>query len=124
MASSVSGPGSETPLVRSAREIIRVALTAVYRVPPEDTERLERELLAWFDRLRRRPGAPATIDLLRTQLVSMACRIAHVYWEGQTAELPPADRRLERTLALGPDVVASELEARLSKKGSKGAADS
>lgn len=123
MVASSSGDG-ETPLVRSAREIIRAALTAVYRVPPADSARLEGELLVWFDRLRRRPGAAPSVAALRMQLVSMACRVAHIYWTGQSGETPPADQRLERTLTLGPDVMAMELEARLAKKGSGGKAES
>jgi len=124
MAGSSSGDGEETPLARSAREIVRAALTAVYRVPPADAQRLEGELLVWFDRLRRRPGAATTIAALRVQLVSMACRVAHIYWTGQAGETPRADQRLERTLTLGPDVMAMELEARLVKKGSGGKAES
>jgi hypothetical protein len=124
MAVNSSGTGEETPLVRSAREIIRVALSTVYRVPPDDAARLEGELLVWFDRLRRRPGAPTTVAALRMQLVSMACRVAHIYWTGQGGESPPADQRVERTLTLGPEVVATELEARLAKKGSEGKTES
>jgi hypothetical protein len=120
----MAAQSEETPLVRSAREIIRVALCKVYRVPPADAAQLEAELLVWFDRLRRRPGASTGLAALRTQLVSTACRVAHIYWTAQAGEAPLADQRVERTLALGPEVVATELEARLAKKGSQGKADS
>lgn len=120
VAANSSGTGEETPLARSAREIVRVVLATVYRVPAGDAARLEGELLIWFDRLRRRPGAPSALEALRTQLVSMACRVAHIYWTGQAGQAPSADPRIERTLALGPDVVATEFEARLLEKGSGG----
>jgi hypothetical protein len=38
--------------------------------------------------------------------------------------MPPGDQRVERTLTLGPEVVATELEARLAKKGSEGKTES
>jgi hypothetical protein len=123
MTSSSSGGGEETALLRSAREIIRMALITLYRVPPLDAARLEAELLVWFDRLRRRPGAAATVAALRGQLVSMTCRVAHIYWTGRAGEASPADRRVERTLALGPEVVAAELESRLAGEGSGGKAE-
>jgi hypothetical protein len=108
-------PGEETPLARSAREIVHVALITLYRVPPADAAHLEAELLIWFDRLRRRPGAPPTLAILRTQLVSMACEVAHMYWTGQLEQTRLSDNRVERTLQLGPKVVAMELESRLSR---------
>jgi hypothetical protein len=123
MAGKSPDDGEQTPLNRSAREIIRVALITLYRVPSLDAARLESELLVWFDRLHRRPGAATTIAALRAQLVSMACRVAHIYWTGRAAETQPADQRLERTLALGPEVVAAELESRLVKKESDGSTE-
>jgi hypothetical protein len=120
MADESPGDREQTPLNRSAREIIRMALITLYRVPPADAARLESELLVWFDRLRRRPGAPMTIAVLRAQLVAMACRVAHIYWTGQVGQSVATDQRVARTLALGPEVVAAELESRLDKKGPEG----
>lgn len=116
MSEDSSGRG-DSPLLRSAREIVRLVLSSLYRVAPPDAGRLERELLSWFDRLRRRPGAPQTVALLRSQLIVMACRVAHVYWTSQPEVPLNGDDHLERTLALGPDAAASELEARLAGSG-------
>jgi hypothetical protein len=123
MAGGSSGSDEQSPLLRSAREIIRLALVTLYRVPVVDAANLESELLVWFDRLRRRAGAATTAATLRGQLVSMACRVAHIYWTGKLGEAGSGDRRVERTLALGPEVVATELEARLSEKESGGKAE-
>jgi hypothetical protein len=120
MADESPGDREQTPLHRSAREIIRMALITLYRVPPADAARLESELLVWFDRLCRRAGAPMTIAVLRAQLVAMACRVAHIYWTGEVGQSVATDQRVARTLALGPEIVAAELESRLAKKGSEG----
>ncbi len=109
-----SASGGETPLLRSAKEILRLTLGTLYRIPPSDCARFERELLVWFDRLRRRPGAPKDIPSLRSQLIVMACRAGHVYWTSQPDAVPAGDRQIDRTLALGPDAVAAELESRLA----------
>ena len=97
-------------LVQQAFGVVETTLQTQYHLPAEDASRLEKEVLEWFDRLSRRPGSPSSPALLRLQLVSMTCKIGHVYWVGKLGGNPPNDERVRRTLALGPEIVAIELE--------------
>jgi hypothetical protein len=90
--------------------LVESALLSHYRLPRDDASHLERELLEWFDRLRRRPGTPRSADLLKAQLISMTCKVGHVYWAGKLGPKDPQDESLKRTLALGPEIIAIEIE--------------
>ncbi len=94
-------------------EVIESALLTQYGVPREDAARLEQELFQWFDRLSRRPGSPDSVRALRPQLIAMSCRVGHIYWAGKLDSEQPGDERVKRTLALGPDVIAFEIERRI-----------
>lgn len=107
-----NGSGEEElrAVVRQALGVVETTLRTHYRLPPEDAAQLEREVLEWFDRLSRRPGSPSSPTLLRLQLVSMTCKIGHVYWVGKLGGNQPHDEHVRRTLTLGPEIVAIELE--------------
>lgn len=100
-------------LFRDSLEVIHSTLVSLYGVPSDDATRLEEELLAWFDRFARRPGTLESLPGLRPHLVSMACKIGHVYWSGKTESEQPRDESARRSLALGPEIIAIEIESRL-----------
>jgi hypothetical protein len=106
-------------IVRQAFGVVETTLQMHYRVPSEDAGRIEREVLEWFDRLSRRPGSPSSPELLRLQLVSMTCKIGHVYWVGKLGGNQPDDEYVRRTLALGPEIVAIEIEQHFGEHGTK-----
>lgn len=97
-----------------ALETIDTALASLYSVPREDATKIEQGLLDWFRRYARRPGSARPVSSLRGDLIMMACRAGHVYSVAQF-ELPTSDVR-ERSLALGPEVIASELLDGLEKR--------
>jgi hypothetical protein len=99
-------------LARSSA-LVESTLVSDYGLPKEEAERLARELSEWFDRLTRRPGTPTSLVALRAQLVSMTCKVGHVYWSGKLGTANPVNETLKRTLALGPEVIAFEVEKRL-----------
>jgi hypothetical protein len=96
-------------IISKAERLIESTLLTDYAVPREEALRLEQELFTWFDRLSRRPGVPATSKALRSHLISMTCKVGHVFWSGRLNEVP-ADERVKRALALGPEIIAIELE--------------
>jgi hypothetical protein len=92
-----------------ALETIDNALISLYVVPREDATKIEQGLLDWFRRYARRPGSARPASSLRADLIMMACRAGHVYSFAQfDQETPAADVR-ERSLALGPEVIAKEI---------------
>lgn len=93
--------------------LIEATLVTTYGVPRAEATRLGQELCEWFDRLARRPGSPASLQGLRSQLLSMVCKVGHVYWAGKMDGTPPSSETVKRTLALGPEVIAIEIENRL-----------
>ena len=90
-------------------ETIDTALTSLYGVQREDATRIERGLLDWFGRYARRPGSARPVSSLRSDLITMACRAGHVYSIAQLDQQAPLDDFRERSLALGPEVIAKEL---------------
>jgi hypothetical protein len=90
-------------------ETIDTALASLYGVSREDATKIEQGLLDWFRRYARRPGSARPVNLLRTDLVVMACRAGHVYSAAQTDQLVSTPDVRERSLALGPEVIAKEL---------------
>ena len=106
-------------LFKVTEQVIDSTLTSVYGIPSDDAAQLELELFAWFDRFARRPGTPDSLISLRPHLLSMACKIAHVYWSGRADASLVGDERVRRSLALGPEVVASEIEERLQRGSSE-----
>lgn len=99
-----------------ALETIDSALASLYGVPREDATKIEQGLLDWFRRYARRPGSARPINSLRTDLVMMACRAGHVYSVAQFDQQVPASDVRERSLALGPEVIAKELLEVLEKR--------
>ena|ERR1700730_7234872 len=103
-------------IIAKASRLIGSALESEYGVPHEEALHLEQELFTWFDRLSRRPGVPESQRALRSHLISMTCKVGHVYWSGRVGE-PVIDERVKRSLALGPEVIAIELEKRIELPG-------
>jgi hypothetical protein len=101
-------------IISKASRLIESTLVTDYAVPREEALRLEQELFTWFDRLSRRPGVPASSRTLRSHLISMTCKVGHVYWSGRLDEIP-GDERVKRNLALGPEIIAIELEKRIDE---------
>jgi hypothetical protein len=102
-------------IISKDSRLIESTLVTDYAVPREEALRLEQELFTWFDRLSRRPGVPDTRKALRAHLISMTCKVGHVYWSGRPEV--PADERVKRALALGPEIIAIELEKRIEETG-------
>ncbi|MGH9316849.1 MAG: hypothetical protein ACRD1P_07070 [Thermoanaerobaculia bacterium] len=96
-------------------ETIGTALTSLYGVPREDATKIEQGLLEWFRRYARRPGSARPAQSLRSDLIVMACRTGHVYSTAQLGEPTPAIEVRERSLALGPEVIAKEILESLRK---------
>jgi len=99
-------------ILSGTSRLVESALTVDYGVPREEALRLEQELFVWFDRLSRRPGVPESQRGLRSHLISMTCKVGHVYWCGRIGDVP-TDERVKRSLALGPEIIAIELEKRV-----------
>jgi len=99
-------------ILSKTSRLIDSALVLDYGVPSDEALRLEQELFTWFDRLSRRPGAPESWQALRFHLISMTCKVGHIYWSGRIGELP-SDERVKRSLALGPEIIAIEVERRI-----------
>lgn len=93
---------------------VDAALTSLYGVPREDATKIEQGLLDWFRRYARRPGSARPANSLRMDLIMMACRAGHVYLSGQTGQAVSSDAR-ERSLALGPEVIAKEILENLER---------
>jgi hypothetical protein len=108
----LSREGRVRSILSGTSQLIDSALVIDYGVPSDEAFRLEQELFTWFDRLSRRPGVPESWQALRFHLISMTCKIGHIYWAGRIGE-HPTDERVKRSLALGPEVIAIEMEKRL-----------
>ena len=94
--------------------LIDRALVSNYRLAPSEARQVEAKLYEWFERFCRRPGSNRSIELLRSELVLMACRAGHVY---SLAKIDSAgDDGLQRSLTLGPEVIAIEIENGLSRR--------
>jgi hypothetical protein len=105
----LSRSGRVQRIISKASKLIESTLTSDYGVPKDEALRLEGELFTWFDRLSRRPGVPDSARTLRSHLISMTCKVGHIYWAGRIGE-KPTDERVKRALALGPEIIAIELE--------------
>jgi hypothetical protein len=98
-------------------ETIDTALTSLYGVRREDATKIEQGLLDWFRRYARRPGSARPASSLRSDLIMMACRAGHVYSVAQFDQQTPTSDVRERSLALGPEVIAKELLESLERRG-------
>jgi hypothetical protein len=97
-------------------ETIDTALTSLYGVSREDATKIEQGLLDWFRRYARRPGSARPASSLRSDLIMMACRAGHVYSVAQFDGQVSAPEVRERSLALGPEVIAREILEGLEKR--------
>jgi hypothetical protein len=105
-------------LTETARAV-ESTLLSYYALPADEAHKIEEELFLWFERLSRRPGVPDSFRDLRTHLLSMTCKVGHVYWIGKSDLELPKNEMLRRTLALGPEIIASELEKEIEDQESK-----
>ncbi len=97
-------------ILTGTTRVVESTLRSYYALPTEEAHKIEEELSLWFERLSRRPGVPDSFRVLRAHLLSMTCKVAHVYWVGKSESELPKNEMLRRTLALGPEIIASELE--------------
>ena len=93
-----------------ALPLIHSALLHQYGLPRAEAREIEECLRQWFQAFVRRPGSPLTADLLKPHLFSMACHAGHVYWSGKPPEETPKEGSVRRSLSLGPQRIAVELE--------------
>lgn len=90
--------------------LIDSALTHQYGLARDEATEVEGCLYEWFHGFVRRPGTPRTDETLRPHLIMMACQAAHVYRSGKLSERSPVSEDVRRSLALGPQQIAIELE--------------
>jgi hypothetical protein len=103
-----------------ALETIDLALTSLYGVAREDATKIEQGLLDWFRRYARRPGSARPATSLRSDLVMMACRAGHVYSAARFDETSATPEVRERSITLGPEVIAKELLDGLDNRDHEG----
>ena len=119
MSSTFSGRNKEVASVfGQILPLIERALVSNYRLPPKEATEVEQRLYDWFQRFCRRPGSRRP-DSLRSELLLMACRAGHVYSVSRLEDLLARDDRLNRSLTLGPEVIAIEIERGLDKPKSQ-----
>jgi hypothetical protein len=90
--------------------LIDSALLQHYGLSRSEATEVEDCLHDWFHGFVRRPGTPCTLAQLRPHLLAMACNAGHVYWSGKIAAEVPLDGNVQRSLTLGPQRIAVELE--------------
>jgi hypothetical protein len=115
MSSTFTGKNKEAASVfGQILPLIEKALVTNYRLPPKEATEVEQRLYDWFQRFCRRPGSRQP-ESLRSELLLMACRAGHVYSVSRLEDLLSEDERLKRSLTLGPEVIAIEIERGLDK---------
>lgn len=115
MSSTFTGKNKEAASVfGQILPLIERALVTNYRLPPNEATEVEQRLYDWFQRFCRRPGSRQP-ESLRSELLLMACRAGHVYSVSRLEDLLSEDERLKRSLTLGPEVIAIEIERGLDK---------
>jgi hypothetical protein len=118
LTSGFSGKANEAASVfGQILPLIERALVSNYRLPPRAASEVEQRLYDWFQRFCRRPGSRRP-ESLRSELLLMACRAGHVYSVSQLEEFLASDELLKRSLTLGPEVIAIEIEKGLDKSRS------
>jgi hypothetical protein len=116
MASGFTGNNSEAASVfGQLLPLIERALLSNYRLPPREANEVEQRLYDWFQRYCRRPGSRQP-ESLRSELLLMACRAGHVYSVSRLEDFLATDERLQRSLTLGPEIIAIEIEKGLDKR--------
>jgi len=115
MASGFTGNNSEAASVfGQLLPLIERALLSNYRLPPREANEVEQRLYDWFQRYCRRTGSRHP-ESLRSELLLMACRAGHVYSVSRLEDFLATDERLKRSLTLGPEIIAIEIEKGLDK---------
>ncbi len=121
MSSTFSGRNKEAASVfGQILPLIERALVTNYRLPPREANEVEQRLYDWFQRFCRRPGSRRP-ESLRSELLLMACRAGHVYTMSRLEDVLARDERLTRSLELGPEVIAIEIERGIDKPKDPGA---
>jgi hypothetical protein len=115
MSSTFTGRNKEAASVfGQILPLIERALVTNYRLPPKEASEVEQRLYDWFQRFCRRPGSRRP-ESLRSELLLMACRAGHVYTMSRLEDMLRGDERLARSLELGPEVIAIEIERGIDK---------
>ena len=114
MSPSSTGNKEAASVFGQILPLIEKALVTNYRLPPKEASEVEQRLYDWFQRFCRRPGSRSP-ESLRSELLLMACRAGHVYSVSRLEDLLADDERLKRSLTLGPEVIAIEIERGLDK---------
>lgn len=96
--------------------LIDSALVRHYRLSQDKAMEVEQSLYEWFHGFARRPGSPKSADGLRPHLLLMACQAGHVYWSGKVVEESPKDESVKRSLVLGPQEIAIEVETTVKRR--------
>ncbi len=96
--------------------LIDSALVRHYRLCQDEAMEVEQSLYQWFHGFARRPGSPKSAEGLRPHLLLMACQAGHVYWSGKVVEESPRDESVKRSLALGPQEIAIEVETTVKRR--------
>jgi len=116
MSSTFTGSNKEAASVfGQILPLIERALVTNYRLPPRAASEVEQRLYDWFQRFCRRPGSRRP-ESLRSELLLMACRAGHVYSISKVEEILAEDERLKRSLTLGPELIAIEIERGLERR--------
>lgn len=121
MSSPFTGNKEAATVFGQILPLIEKALVTNYRLPPKAASEVEQRLYDWFQRFCRRPGSRSP-ESLRSELLLMACRAGHVYSVSKIEDLLAEDERLKRSLTLGPEVIAIEIERGLDKPKARGPA--
>jgi hypothetical protein len=110
------GTRDSATVFRETLPFIERALVSSYRLVPEEAADVEQNLLDWFDRFCRRPGSATQAESLRGELLLMACRAGHVMSVSKLGDALPEDEDLRRTLSLGPEIIAMEIQTGIAEK--------
>jgi hypothetical protein len=100
--------------------LLRSALLQEYGLQRAEAAEVCECLRVWFHGFFRRPGTPHTVERLRPHLLSMACNAGHTYWSSRRADEIPADNNVKRSLSLGPEKIATELEKAVEEREKSG----
>jgi hypothetical protein len=96
--------------------MIDSALVRHYRLSQDEAMGVEQSLYEWFHGFARRPGSPKSAEGLRPHLLLMACQAGHVYWTGKVVEESQRDESVKRSLVLGPQEIAIEVETTVKRR--------
>jgi len=104
-----SGATELGPIFARTLEALDWALLLHYAIPEKEAAEIRESLIEWFHRYARRPGRSGSLAALQVDLITMACRAGHVYCSSRLAEPRDPNQLVDRSLALGPEIIALEV---------------